>query len=115
MARIWRQSVPWLTAMGLLVKNLISGSPKKKNMTATKAKKHSAKNALRHTDFAARSGCFAPRFCPVSVAAALAIPQAGNIVKMQIRIAVKYPAVASTPDSAIIFAKNIQLQLPIRN
>ena len=110
-----RHKVPTFMASASCIKKRISLSPKKKKIRATTAKKQSERNAVRHTDFSARSGIPAPRFCPTKVAAAFARPQAGKIVKMHIRIAVPYPAVAVSPDSAIIFARKIQLQLPIIN
>src|SRR5437868_8924616 len=107
-----RHKVPALTASTSCVKKPTSTWPKKKKTTATSAKKQSARNAVRQTDLSALSGCPAPRFCPTSVAAALARPHAGKMVKMQIRMAVPYPEVAALPDSEMIFNKNIQLQLP---
>jgi hypothetical protein len=43
---------------------------------------------VRHTEASARSGSFAPRFCPSSVAAALESPHAGRIAKTMMRIAI---------------------------
>ena len=61
-----------------------------------------AKKAVRQTDFSALSGCFAPRFWPTRVAAAFAIPHAGNMVKINTRIPIVYPASASLPNCAMI-------------
>ncbi|MNT75263.1 hypothetical protein D3C72_2141440 [compost metagenome] len=71
---------------------------------------------VSHTLSSARSNCFAPKFCPIKVAAALLRPQAGNMKKIKIRNAICAPAEAKVPpDCAIRRVIKIQLPLPIRN
>ncbi len=62
------------------------------------------------TAFSALSGLPAPRFWPTSVAAALAIPHAGRIVKMIMRMAIVYPARATLPKCDIMRIRKIQLE-----
>ena len=68
-----------------------------------------------HTDFWARSGFPAPRFCPTRVAAALLTPQAGSRANMMRRMAIVYPATAAPPKRAMMRKIPIQLEVPIRN
>ncbi|MNY04054.1 hypothetical protein D3C86_1367050 [compost metagenome] len=53
--------------------------PKTNVMTMIVAIKMTLYLAVVYTDFSARSICFAPKFCPTKVAAALLSPQAGSI------------------------------------
>src|SRR5690349_5947605 len=91
------------------------GEDKNRNNTMTKARKTIFKKPVFQTDFSARSGCPAPRFCPTKVADALAMPQEGRMVNTITLRAIVYPAIAALPNSDTIRAKKIQLADPIRN
>ena len=97
------------------VKNETMGFAKNMNIIITKPIKIILKNPVLHTDFSARSGWLAPRFCPTIVAAALAIPQAGRIVNIITLMAIVYPASATLPKVEIIRMRKIQLDEAITN
>src|SRR5205809_1011698 len=72
--------------------------------------------AVNNTLCDARSGCFAPRFWPTNVAAALLKPQAGRIKNTALRSAIWYPELASFPPiSATSLVSMIQLPEAIKN
>ena len=75
---------------------------KETKITVTSAMKAMFHAPVTHTARSARSGARAPRFCPTSVAAAFATPQAGRMMKMTMRIAITYPASTTLPKVARI-------------
>src|SRR5215813_2255086 len=111
---IRRQLAPYRTTSGSLLNTLTSCGAKIRNAEDTKARKTALKKLARHTACSARSGRFAPRFCPTSVAAADPSPQEGRVEKITIRIATVYPAVAWLPKDWTIRTITSQLAVAIR-
>ncbi len=62
----------------------------------------------------ARPGWSAPRFCPTRVAAALAIPHEGNSTNITIRMAMVYPATASSPRLVTTQTRKIHEEVAMR-
>src|ERR1051326_8655366 len=94
---IRRQLAPYRITSGSFVNTPTNCGAKIRNADETNARNTALKKLARHTDCSARSGCFAPRFCPTSIAAADPSPHEGRVEKITMRMATVYPAVAWLP------------------
>ena len=85
---ICKARAPYCTTASSFEKKRMMGFEKKVKSTITKLIKIALYLAVRKTLCSARSICFAPKFCPTNVAAALLNPQAGKIKNTTFLIAI---------------------------
>src|SRR5262245_20026991 len=102
-----------LTAIGATSGSVVNaetiGTANATKTTPSTARNHMLNAAARQTDSSARSGLPAPRFWPISVAAALDNPHDGSSAKITIRMAMVHPATATLPNDATMRTTPTQL------